>query len=46
MRDVGSEETIRQIAQVVMVVMVVMVMVILVVMTRYHVPEWALAYSS
>ena len=43
MRDVGSEETIRQIAQ---VVMVVMVMVILVVMTRYHVPEWALAYSS
>ena len=44
MRDVGSEETIRQIAQVVMVVMVVMVM--LVVMTRYHVPEWALAYSS
>ena len=43
MRDVGSEETIRQIAQ---VVMVVMVMVMLVVMTRYHVPEWALAYSS
>ena len=42
MRDVGSEETIRQIAQVVMV----MVMVMLVVMTRYHVPEWALAYSS
>ena len=41
MRDVGSEETIRQIAQVVMVVMVM-----LVVMTRYHVPEWALAYSS
>ena len=41
MRDVGSEETIRQIAQVVMVVMVM-----LVVMTRYHMPEWALAYSS
>ena len=43
MRDVGSEETIRQIAQVVMVMMVmvmvvVMVMVMLVVMTRYHVP--------